>query len=167
MTTLTCLIALSLLTASVPSPHTPITPGSAAPAVRSQADARRLARHARHARHAHRLTVSGSVVLIASGAAWGLMIGAMTLGVRERRHYNELVATVNGAARPPHPGERDGLAFDDRYGSRDNTGAIVSAIVGSAMTIVGAALLGRGLALRKRQGRLAPLRVAASWRPTL
>ena len=160
MTALTCLIALSLLTASVPSPHTPITPGSAAPAVRSQADARRLARHA------HRLTVSGSVVLIASGAAWGLMIGAMTLGVRERRHYNELVATVNGAARPPHPGERDRLAFDDRYGSRDNTGAIVSAIVGSAMTIVGAALLGRGLALRKRQGRLAPLRVAASWRPT-
>ena len=68
----TCLLALSLASAPVPSPHTPITPGSLAPApaMRSPAEARRLARHA------DRLVISGSATLIAGGLAWGVSRGA-------------------------------------------------------------------------------------------
>ena len=162
MTAPTCLLALSLLITLVPSPHTPITPASMPPrpAVRSETEARQLTRHA------HRLTISGSVLLITSGAAWGVMLGAMVLGAHDRRQHNELVAQVNAEDRPLRPDERDYLAYYARHGSRDNTMAVTGAIVGAAMTIVGAALLGRGLILKRRQqGRLAPLRVAASWRP--
>jgi len=54
----TCLLALSLLTASVPSPHTPITPGSLAPgpAMRSPAESLGLALQ----RHRAGLTLSGA-----------------------------------------------------------------------------------------------------------
>src|SRR5687768_5886752 len=99
MTAPTCLLALSLLTAPVPSPHTPITPAAmtSRPAVHAPAEARRLARHA------DRLTISGSAVLIASGAAWGLMLGGMALGAHERRQYNELVDAINVEDRPPRP----------------------------------------------------------------
>lgn len=160
MTAPTCLLALSLLVASVPSPHTPITPASMPPppAVRSHAEARRLA---------DRLTISGSAVLIASGAGWGLMLSGMALGAYDRRRHNELVDTINAADRPPRPSERAQLVHHDRQGARANTNAIAGAILTAAMTIVGAALLGRGLVLKKRQGRLAPLRVAAIWRPAL
>ena len=157
----TCLLALSLIVASVPSPHTPITPGSLAPApaVRSPAEARRLARHA------DRLVFSGSAVLIAGCAAWGTMIGGMLLGALDRRSHDNLVTAINAQDRPPRSGEQDILADRDRKGARSNTDAIVSAVVGTALTIVGAALLGRGLALRKRYGRRAPLGLTMSWHP--
>lgn len=159
----TCLLALSLLTAPVPSPHTPITPASLtqAPAMRSPAESRRLARHA------DRLMFSGSAVLIAGCAAWGTMIGAMWYGAHQRRRYNDRVTAINAAEFAPGSGEQDILAYHDHQGSRSNTDAIVSAIVGTTLSIVGAALLGRGLALKRRQGRWAPLGLAMTWRPGL
>lgn len=155
----TCLLALSLFVASVPSPHTPITPGPMAPATDPQIEARRLARHA------DRLVFSGSAVLIAGCAAWGTMIGGMWFGALERRSHDDLVTAINAEDRPPRSGERDNLALLDRQGARSNSDAIVSAIVGAAVSVVGMALLGRGLALRKRQGRRGPLGLAMSWRP--
>jgi len=129
--------------------------------MRSPAESRRLARHA------DRLVISGSVVLIAGCAAWGTMIGAMWYGAQHRGQYNEQVNAINAADRPPGSGERDILAYHDRQGSRSNTDAIVSAIVGTTLSIVGAALLGRGLVLKRRQGRRAPLGLAMTWRPGL
>ena len=159
----TCLLALALASAPVPSPHTLITPASLAPApaMRSPAESRRLARHA------DRLAISGSAVLIAGCAAWGTMIGAMWYGAQHRGQYNERVTSINAADLPPGSGEYDILAYHDRRGSRSNTDAIVSAIVGTTMSIVGAALLGRGLALKNRQGRRAPLGLAMTWLPGL
>ena len=153
------LLALALASAPVPSPHTPITPGSLAPApaMRSPAESRRLARHA------DRVATSGSAVLIASCAAWGFMLTGLFYGAQQRRRYNGLITAINADDRPPGSGEQDTLAYYDQQGSQSNTNAIVSAIVGTTLTIVGAALLGRGLALKRRQGRRAPLGLA--WHP--
>lgn len=149
----TTLLVFSLVSTSVPSPHTPITPGPLAPTASPRLDARRPVRHA------ERLVLSGSAVLLAGCAAWGTMIGGMWFGAYQRRQYNELVAAINAADRPPDLGEQEALAYRDRQGSRSNTDAIVSAVVGTTLTILGAALLGRGLVLRKRQGRLAAFRL--------
>jgi len=129
--------------------------------MRSPAESRRLARHA------DRLAISGSAVLIAGCAAWGVMLGGLLYGAQQRGQHNERVTAINAADLPPGSGERDILAYHDRQGARSNTDAIVSAIVGTTLSIIGAALLGRGLALKNRQGRRAPLGLAMTWLPGL
>ena len=104
-------------------------------------------------------------MLIAGCAAWGTMIGAMLYGAQERRRYNERVTEINAADRPPGSSEQNILSYYDREGSRSNTDAIVSAVVGTTLSVIGAALLGRGLSLGKRHTRLTSLRSRATWRP--
>ena len=80
---------------------------------------------------------------------------------------NEQVNAINAEYRPRGSVERDILAYHDRQGSRSNTSAIVSAGMGTTLSIVGAALLGRGVALKHRQGRRGPFGLAMTWRPGL
>lgn len=51
--------------------------------------------------------------------------------------------------------ERDLAEFYEDLGRRTNRNAIVGVVIGAAMTIVGAALLGRGLASGRARGRFA------------
>lgn len=106
-------------------------------------------------------------MLIAGCAAWGTMIGAMWYGAQHRGQYNAQVTAINAAGRPPGSVEGGILAYHDRQGSRSNTSAIVSAGMGTTLSIVGAALLGRGVAPKHRQGRRAPFGLAMTWRPGL
>ena len=159
MSALSFLLTLSLVSASVPSPRTPLTPGQVAAVAVDPAPtgSPRLARRGEH------LVISGTVALLLGGFAWGWMFGGLLFGARARRDHDGLVDAVNAADRRPDPGEQRRLADYDQEGSRHNTEAIAGASVGAALTLLGAVLLGRGLVLRKRQTRLAPLALGATW----
>lgn len=154
----TFLLALCLAAPSVPSPHTPITPGRLDSAEPAPAGALRLTRRA------DRLRLSGAVVLVLGGFAWGWMLGGLLGGARERRSHDRLVAATNAGDRPLDADTRARAAFHDDEGARANAHAIAGAVTGVALTAIGAALMARSLVLRRRAAGLAPLGLGATWR---
>jgi hypothetical protein len=134
------LLSAALLCAEVPPPRAPLASDAAA------------------RRRSSRLVLAGGVVLAASTSWLGVMAYRLAASAQLARAYNDAVAPLNAEGRPPTPDERRHLEFLAIDGRSSDRVALAFGVTGGALLLVGAALLGRGLALR-RAARLGPLAV--------
>ncbi len=105
-----------------------------------------------------RLIVAGATTLSLGLTTLVLMTLELRLGAARLREHDDLIAAAIAMQRPLTGIEHTRLASLDQQGYVANAAALGFGVAGAVATIVGAALLGRGLALHRR-ARL-------SWSPT-
>lgn len=104
------------------------------------------------------LIVAGATTLSIGLTTLVLMTLELRLGAARLREHDDLVAAAIAMQRPLTGVEHTRLASLDQQGYVANAAALGFGVAGAVATIVGAALLGRGLTLHRR-ARL-------SWSPT-
>lgn len=104
------------------------------------------------------LIVAGATTLSIGLTTLVLMTLELRLGAARLREHDDLIAAAIAMQRPLTGVEHTRLASLDQQGYVANAAALGFGVAGAVATIVGAALLGRGLTLHRR-ARL-------SWSPT-
>lgn len=104
------------------------------------------------------LIVAGATTLSIGLTTLVLMTLELRLGAARLREHDDLIAAAIAMQRPLTGIEHTRLASLDQQGYVANAAALGFGVAGAVATIVGAALLGRGLTLHRR-ARL-------SWSPT-
>lgn len=127
-------------------PTTTTTPTTTTPTTEGPADAPRL----RLASRAQALTLTGATSLGFGALLLVAMAGGLVLGRHDRKATDALLATAEAEQRPPNAQELADQAAHDRRARQSDGLARAAGITGAVLAVLGAALLGTGLRLRKR-----------------
>ena len=145
-------VALALACPAAPAAaRTPVAP-TTTPTAEGPADAPRL----RLASRAQALTLTGATSLGFGALLLATMAGGLVLGRVDRKAADAALAPAEAEQRPPSAQELADQGAHERRARMSDGLARAAGITGGVLVVVGAALLGAGLGLRKRGLRNPP-----------
>ena len=137
-------VALALVLPAQAGARTPLPPGAEGPAEATRP--RVLAR-------TQALTLTGATGLGFGALLLATMAGGLVLGRVDRKASDQITATAEAEQRPPSAQELADQGAHQRRAAMSDGLARAAGITGGVLLVLGAALLGTGLGLRRRDAR--------------
>lgn len=143
---LAVVLALAWPAAPVAARTPRATATTTTPTAEGPADAPRV----RLAARAQALTLTGATSLGFGALLLATMVGGLVLGGHDRKAADTLLATAEAEQRPLNAQELADQGAHARRARQSDGLALAAGITGAVLVVLGAALLGTGLRLRKR-----------------